>query len=559
MSNVHLGLLGEIMIRKGIRHVVVSPGSRNAPAIIRFNRISGLKLHAIVDERSAAYYALGMALVTGETVAILCTSGTAVLNNAPAIAEAYYQQIPLLVITDDRPVEWIDQGDRQTIRQSGIFANYIRKSFLLFPLEDDPQQTGYFVRLTAEAIDRTRFPVAGPVHLNVPLKEPLYDIEFHHLFKDIRIPSLAPVVNEVSAEAMETLVSIWNGCSSKLVLVGQLPVGHGLTDRLRQLASDKSVVVMFESTSNMNNESFIGCIDTIIEGMNPASSFRPELLLTIGGAIVSKKIKTLFRQMKPCHHWHVNPDIEAFHMDTYHALTYTLPVQPEKFLEQLVQSAIAGSDDFAERWKQRVIERQLRHSQFLTTLPFSDFKAYELIFNRLPAKGMLFLGNSTPVRYGQLFNNLNGYPVQSNRGTSGIDGCVSTAAGAAMLSADPVIVITGDIGFFYDSNALWNAALPSNLKIILMNNGGGNIFRVIPGPDRFKELEPFIEATHQLKGEDLARGFGLTYTKAFTEAELIDALETFFNENSRAALLEIFTPNKLSAQVLKDYFNYIKS
>jgi 2-succinyl-5-enolpyruvyl-6-hydroxy-3-cyclohexene-1-carboxylate synthase len=348
---------------------------------------------------------------------------------------------------------------------------------------------------------------------------------------------------------------------AKLILVGQLPVNNNLSKQLRRLAADGSVVVMVESTSNLKDEDFVGCIDTVIEGLNPETeaALCPEILVTLGGAIVSKRIKTLLRKINPAHHWHVSPDVEGFHVDTFRSLSLTLPVDSPGFLDQLAGLSLLTKSTFAANWKQRMKERLQKHSIFLKSAPFSDIKAYELIFNQLPENGILFLGNSTPVRYGQLFNELNGYPIQSNRGTSGIDGCVSTAAGTAMLCDQTVTVITGDISFFYDSNALWNKALPANLKIIMINNGGGNIFRVIPGPDQFEELGPYIETAHQLTGEDLARGFGLNYLKANDEPELNQALKQMHHYDNRAILLEIVTPNKLSAQVLKDYFKFIAS
>ena len=176
MNNKQLHLLAEILVAKGISHVVASPGSRNAPAMVVFNRKSGIKLKSIADERSAGFYALGMAQQLNEPVALLCTSGTAALNYAPAIAEAFYQKVPLLVITADRPEAWIDQGDGQTIRQRNIFAGYVRKSFHLPHQINDAESLWHFKRLTSEAIDRTTFPASGPVHINLPLSEPLYDI-----------------------------------------------------------------------------------------------------------------------------------------------------------------------------------------------------------------------------------------------------------------------------------------------------------------------------------------------------------------------------------------------
>lgn len=563
MSQEHLSLLAAIIAEKGITHAVVSPGSRNAPAIIAFNRSGRLKLISIPDERSAGFYALGMAQQLGHTVALLCTSGSAALNYAPAVAEAYYQKVPLLVITADRPAEWIDQGDGQTIRQQEVYANFIRKSFQLPHHIDNLSNYWHFSRMVNEAVDRTRFPAPGPVHLNLPLAEPLYDLQLNPEPGDIRINNLIEVEHRIPESALQGLVAQWNKAGSKLILAGQLPPGHGLEHWLCKLAEDPSVAVFTETTSNLHSQGCIRCIDRTIEGITDEQlpGYTPDILLTFGGAVVSKKVKALFRKMKPAQHWHINPDPDDFHLDTYQSLTLTIPSEAAVFIRQLAAVATPAQSDYRARW-QLLSERHLeKHNNYLANASFSDLTVFETLFRLIPGDTHLHLGNSTPIRYAQLFDEASRYTTWSNRGTSGIDGCISTAAGAAAIGRHPVTVITGDIGFFYDSNALCNNHLPPSLRIIMINNGGGNIFRVIPGPDRFEELEPYIETSHQFNAEGIAKNFGVKYYSVNDKASLLKILPAFYGAqpDNQPVLLEVFTPAVTSAETLRNYFKFIGS
>lgn len=562
MNNKQLHLLAEILVAKGISHVVASPGSRNAPAMVVFNRKSGLELISIADERSAGFYALGMAQQLNKPVALLCTSGTAALNYAPALAEAYYQKIPLLAITADRPEVWIDQGDGQTIRQRNVFAGYVRKSFHLPNHINDAESLWLFKRLSSEAIDRTTLPAPGPVHLNLPLSEPLYDIVWTTEQIPITIPSVTATETQVSEHAMQELSRIWNASSSKIILAGQMNADAELSLLLTQITEDPSVALLSETTSNLNVPDAISCIDRAIEGIgdDEMGNYSPSLLLTIGGAVVSKKIKSLLRKMKPKHHWHINADTDDFHLDTYQSLTQTIPVSAKIFLQQLLAHTTKKESNFKKLWHKRNHLHEERHKLFVESAPYSDLKVYETLFREMPREGHLHLSNSTPVRYAQLFEKASRFSTWSNRGTSGIDGCVSTAAGAAEICPEITTVITGDIGFFYDSNALWNSHLSPRLRIIVINNGGGNIFRVIPGPDKYEELEDYIETAHNLNAEGLTKNFGVNYYLAHSPEQLEAVLSPFYKqqENNKPALLEVFTENKLSAQVLNDYFKFIR-
>ena len=558
-GKVHLYRMAEIMFRKGIQHVVVSPGSRNAPAIIQFSRNGKLKLTSIVDERSAGFYALGMALELQQTVALLCTSGSAAINYGPALSEAFYQKVPLLVVTADRPVAWIDQGDGQTIKQSQIFANFVRKSYQLPQQLNNETDAWYFDRLVNEAIDQTRFPAQGPVHLNLPLDEPLYDLEVPHPTQEVRLIEMAETTPILAPQRMENLAEIWNSTPRKLILVGQTPPNEHLQEVLLSLADDPSVMVLTETTSNVSAPLWVGCIDRVIEGLtNKDTNFAPELLLTLGGAIVSKKIKALLRLMKPRHHWHVSNDPTEYYLDTYQSMTLTIPMDGLSFLTALSAVAKPLNSFYRMVWQHRNLERKLEHQRYLDVLPFSDLKVFGLINQHLPPGSQVHLANSTPVRYAQLFDYDRPLVFRSNRGTSGIDGCISTAAGAASVNPAPATVISGDIGFLYDSNALWNAQLAKNLRIVVINNRGGNIFRVLPGPDQYREMEPFLETAHQYDVRGLAGNFGVPYFSASHEVELLEVLPNFYADSGKPALLEIFTPAAESAEILRNYFKFLK-
>ena len=557
-----ISLLAKLMTEKGITHVVVSPGSRNAPVIIILSQYSQLNLVSIADERSAGFFALGIALATGKPVALVCTSGSASLNYAPAIAEAYYQKVPLLVITADRPEEWIDQGDGQTIRQERIFANYIRKSFHLPVSAASPENLWYTGRLLNEATDRCLYPAAGPVHINLPLAEPLYNIAKEPSFRRVRNISMAACDTIISEMQLALLSAQWNKADRKMILTGQLTLNPLLQSALDQLATDESVIVLTETTSNLYNPAFIGCIDRVIDGMDETTAvkFRPDILLTFGGAVVSKKVKSLIRRMQPSEHWHVSDDPEEFYLDTYQSLTLTLPVKAQVFAAQLAGISINKPGEYRQLWHSRASQRKLLHNSFVSAIQYSDFLVYDVLFKRIPENTWIHLSNSTPVRYAQLFDHKPGFLTAANRGTSGIDGCVSTAAGAASVSGNSVTVITGDVGFLYDSNALWNQQLHARFRIVLINNGGGNIFRILEGPADFSALEPYIETAHQYSAEGLVSTFGLNYFKANDLQSLLAALDEFYDySRQKAAVLEIFTPNIVSAQVLKDYFKFLNA
>lgn len=562
MSNHKQSVQDLILIayQKGIRHIVFSSGSRNAPLIIAFNEHKGFSTYSIHDERSAGFFALGIAQQLGETVALVCTSGSATLNYSPAIAEAYYQRIPLLVITADRPLEWIDQGEGQTMKQHKIYANFIKESYEIFQETTHPDELWYNTRMFNEAITLCKIAPYGPVHVNLPLREPLYQKNYNFHENHVKIIVNISPSPSISDQDAEHLANIWNQSKRKMILTGVMPYDPELKGLLKKLSEDPSVVILTETTSNIYDESFINNIDRFIMSISKEeeNKYKPDILLTIGSHVVSKKIKTLLRNWKPTEHWDVDESDKI--TDTYKSLTKHIKSEVKSFIIKLTDKRKISESDFADIYRQKETFVINRHDKFLNNVEWSDLKAYRTVCATLPEKLNIHMANSTAVRYVQLMHSREDIIYNSNRGVAGIDGCTSTAAGAALINNRLTVLFTGDVAFLYDSNALWNKYLPERFRIIVFNNEGGNIFRYIPGPSDTEQLEDFFESHHTYKAQFIAKAFNINYYSAHNENELKLNLPDFFSvqENKRPALLEIFTPRLKNMEILRSYFQNLE-
>ncbi|MEG2227712.1 MAG: 2-succinyl-5-enolpyruvyl-6-hydroxy-3-cyclohexene-1-carboxylic-acid synthase [Odoribacter sp.] len=551
-------ILTEILIQKGIKHVVLSPGSRNAPLLVAFARESSLEHYIILDERSAAFFALGMAQHSGEPVAIVCTSGTALLNYAPAVAEAYYQRLPLIVISADRPIEWIDQDDSQTIRQTGILAPIVKASYQLpaEPTSDD--ERWYVNRLTNDAVNCALKGRRGPVHLNVPLREPLYGMKKIGR-EQARTVEFIDTVETLAPDALEYLAVRFAACRRVMILAGCHLPDERLSTALHRLAAGDNVIILTETPANVSSERHIATIDRVLATLDERemSDFAPDLLITFGGPLISKNIKKFLRVHRPLEHWSI--DRSEHPADTFGGLTTQINLEAGAFFPLIVPHIPIVESDYAALWKNKKRIAEHRHNEFLRQASWSDWKAFSLILPALPAGSALQLANSTPVRYAQLFETRQVVRVDANRGTSGIDGSTSTAVGAARLNNGLTTLITGDMAFLYDSNALWNPYISSRLKIIVIRNGGGGIFRFIPGPSTLDELDTCFETAQQVDVNGFAALHHFLYYCATSADELQELLPVFFAPAERSAILEITTPRFQNSEVLKDYFRHLHS
>jgi 2-succinyl-5-enolpyruvyl-6-hydroxy-3-cyclohexene-1-carboxylate synthase len=536
----------QILLAKGITNIIISPGSRNAPLTIGFASNPAFQCYSIADERCAAFFAMGIAQQTRKPAVLVCTSGSALLNYYPAFAEAFYSQIPLIVISADRPQSKIDIGDGQTIRQENVFANH---SLYNANLEEIVSKENDFKINDAIniAIDKK-----GPVHINAPFEEPLYET-VSELSVNSTVFASAKVPQTIVIKELKEFANLWNNATRKLVLIGVNDPESISNTAIEAFANDESVVVMTETTSNVHNASFINNIDTIITPFTAEDfeAFRPEILITFGGMVVSKRIKAFLRKYQPKHHWHIDT-LRAY--DTFGCLTKHFEVTPNIFFEAFIPLTKMIESDYFSKMNAVKTLRKEKHDIYLSKIPFSDFKVFEKVITTLPQNSQLQISNSSAIRYAQLIPIDPSIEVYCNRGTSGIDGSTSTAIGAAVANAKQTVFITGDIGFLYDSNALWNNYLPKNFKIILINNGGGGIFRILPGHDETPVFNTFFETSHNLTAEHLAKMYGFGYVAANDELSLINALTSVYSQNENPSILEVFTPTLENNSILLQYF-----
>ena len=542
----------------GIRKIVFSPGSRNAPFAISFDENPFFETFVIHDERSAAFFAMGMSQELNEPVALCCTSGTASLNYYPAVAEAYYRAIPLLVITADRPESWINQGDGQTIVQKDVFKSHIRYSVTLSDGNLSDSDIWFAQRETAIAMCVLKNEWSGPVHLNVGLNEPLYNsidkqINLSRCINQDQINRVlcASFLNEVSENLSESKI---------MVLCGQLPKDDLLQIQLEAFAENSNVVTLVENTSNFISKSFIACIDRTLNGISKnEEQFYPDILITIGGAVVSKKIKAFLRKAKPKKHWTIGFDFPF--MDTYQCLTDSIEIKPSDFFEALNSLTFKrNQNNFFGKWKSIDYIAKDRIFDCLNELKeLTDLVVFNDFFEYLPENSILHMANSSVVRYCQLFEPIKNVRYESNRGTSGIDGSTSTAVGAAIANPKQMhYLITGDVSFLYDSNAFWMRNFPKNLKVIVINNSGGGIFRIIQGPATSKQRGVYFEAEQQQSAAKLASAFGFETLTINHRNDLMEILPSFLTSDNEIQVLEIFTDAQQNPKDLEYFFNFIR-
>ncbi|MFX0558052.1 2-succinyl-5-enolpyruvyl-6-hydroxy-3-cyclohexene-1-carboxylate synthase [Maribacter sp. CXY002] len=564
---------------KGISNIVISPGSRNAPLTLSFTEHPYFKCFSIVDERCAAFFALGIAQRLKEPVAVVCTSGSALLNYYPAIAEAFYSEVPLVVISADRPTYKIDVGDGQTIRQDHVFIRHIGYSA---NLKQDRSHSverikkyspNWILNLNIDEVQKEiqefndseinkAFNMALhqslPVHINVPFEEPLYD---HQSDLSVQVNIEHKEVPKQELLQLNKLTKIWNLASKKMILVGVNSPNTIEQEFLDKLGNDPSVIVLTETTSNLYHTNFFTSIDSLLAPIelqeNRDEQFKelqPEILITFGGLIVSKKIKAFLRSYPPKYHWHVG-DKRA--NNTFFVLEKDIKIDVNVFFRALLVSEKPSSANYYPRWDNVRKNYLSKRKEYSRQVSFSDFIVFDAVLAKIPENYQLHLANSSTIRYAQLFDVNKTIKVFCNRGTSGIDGSTSTAIGASIYEENPTLLITGDLSFFYDSNALWNSYIRKDFRIIVINNNGGGIFRILPGKEETDNFENYFETVHNLNASALCNMYGIGYQLVNDEPSLQHELSLFFEPSSEPKLLEIQTPRLLNDKILMDYFHFI--
>lgn len=534
--------------KKGIKHAILSPGSRCAPITLAFARHPEIHCRTISDERSAAFIGLGMAHQLEKPVVLVCTSGSAAYNYAPAIAEAFFQQIPLIVITADRPPEWIDQWDGQTIRQTEIYGKHVKGSFQ-FP--DDfghPDKDWHANRITNEAINLANQYPCGPVHINIPLREPFYPETWEKFEFSGEIRCIDPIIGnlQLSEASKQKLIPSLSKYNRILIVPGQQKPNYKIQKILDELSQEGKAIVVADTISNLQSAHTINLHDHFVGNQELANTLEPDLVISFGKSIISKSLKLFLRKSKAVH-WHIQP--EGYVPDTFQALSKIIHSNPISFLQFFLKEAQSDLT-FVGKWKELDNKVRKNLGKALDQAAFGEYKAIATVMRYLPAQSKVHLANSMAVRY---VNFLGERPeeVVCNRGTSGIDGSSSTAVGCSFTTKDPVVLITGDLAFFYDRNAFWHNYPMTNLRIILLNNHAGGIFRLIDGPAKQPELEEFFETRQRLSAGNLAKDFGFEYYLANDERSLEMGLKDFCSKSIHPKILEIETNSAQNAEILK--------
>lgn len=545
----NVNILTALLVEHGIQHAVVCPGSRNAPITHNLVVCPDIDCYSVTDERSAGFYALGLSLATSSPVAVCVTSGTALLNLLPAVAEASYQHVPLVVVSADRPPQWIDQLDGQTLPQGDALGRFVRKAVTL-PEPHNSEEHWFCNRLTNEALLATRLQGGGPVHINVPLSEPLYEFSVEALPEE-RTIFFAPARSDKR---------LLRECAGNLLLAKRPMVVVGQTLRDDLLADDfvgcKDIVVLNEALS-------IGCgachFDELLSTGHIPQSMQPDFVLYLGGELVSKRMKQFLRQLPAdVKVWAVSEDGKVH--DTFMSIYGLIEGHPADVLADLAELTegvqLKSSHDFFEQWDdvlarfdEAIDDYDPDYSQMAAVKMLEAAMEYD-------DEAVAHYGNSSAVRLANVFAS---HFVYCNRGVNGIEGTLSTAAGFSLYHDDSVFCIVGDLSFFYDANALWPKYLHGNLRVLLLNNGGGGIFEKFDGLRESPARNDFVMAHHQTTAEGLCQSFSVGYRAAHNMEELEEGIGwlTETADGARPLVLEVITDSAADARVLHDYYAHI--
>jgi len=507
-----VNILTSLLVAHGVRHAVCCPGSRNAPIVHNLTECPDIMCYPITDERSAGFYALGMSQCLQEPVAVCVTSGTALLNLAPAVAEAYYQHARLVVISADRPLAWIDQQDGQTLPQSDALGRFVRKAVSL-PEPHDDESRWYCNRLINEALLEKH----APVHINVPISEPFFDFCVATLPEERKI-ELLPA--DISNQTLSHVCRMFVQSKRPLLIAGQ-PMNPGYDEAVCLIGDDESYV--------------------------------PDLVLYIGGSIVSKRLKRFLRKAKET--WVVNATGEV--TDTFMNLTRVIQGDAAVVEDQIRFLLEQQPHPFVQKWETLLAKVRAHAAAYQPVYSeMATVKCFESQITIHSSLSTIHYANSTAIRLANIFAQ---HSVYCNRGVNGIDGSLSTAAGFSCVTDDSVFCVIGDLSFFYDQNALWNQNLRGNFRILLLNNGKGGIFNLLKGLEQSPARDQFVAAEHHTSAEGICQQNNVKYLKAANMEELQQGISTLLNmESSRPVLLEVFTDPAEDERVFKDYYKTLK-
>jgi 2-succinyl-5-enolpyruvyl-6-hydroxy-3-cyclohexene-1-carboxylate synthase len=537
-----VNILTALLVKHGIRHAVVCPGSRNAPIVHNLNECPDIKCYPVTDERSAGFYAIGMMQALNAPVVVCVTSGTALLNLAPAVAEAYYQHLPLVVISADRPAPWIDQLDGQTLPQPDALGRFVRRAVTL-PEAD----TWYCNRLVNEALLDATADDARPVQINVPITEPLFTFDVPRLpeVRTVIRTSPTPDYNCLHNDFVEGLIQ----AKRPMIVFGQTSPydfeGNNAGFLFSHVIVLHEALSAFPSVSHFDEVLYGGGIET------------PDFIIHVGETVVSKRLRHYLRDAKNAVTWRISRSGAV--EDTFQNLHGIIVGDAESVLQSLshkiAHRQLSGLD-YRRQWLAALTKASAHAAAYVPA--YSQMAAVKYFESKLPLHQVVAGGeavhyaNSTAIRLANIFA---AHHVWCNRGVNGIEGSLSTAAGFSCVTKEKVFCVIGDLSFFYDQNALWNSNLKGNLRILLLNNGKGGIFNMLKGLEQSPARDRFVAAQHQTSAEGICQQNDVVYLKATNMEQMQQGIDTLlYIEADRPVLLEVFTDADEDVRVFKDYY-----
>ena len=533
----------------GIRRCVLSAGSRNVPFVHSVEEDPFFECYSVVDERSAGYFALGLAQESGEPVVISCTSSTATCNYWPPVAEAYYQGVPLVVLTSDRDPAMLGQWEDQMIDQVGMYDRHVRKSVNL-PIVNDHDDWLFCQRLVNEALLNLYHLFTSPFHINFPMRS------YNNSFNVRELPQVTRIrrVDALCGDAA------WRPYAGRLASARRVLVVAGqttgaspeLSAALERFCASCNSAVAAEYMANVPRESAFNptlCMEYRYVTEKKFAELLPDVVVSFGGNMTAGLKDMLRKFAGRFEHWSVREDGSV--CDMFKSLTTVFESTPEAFFSRMARLLDGGSNDGGYLGALKAYEAQAT----VPELPWSNALAIKRVVERVPSGSILHLAVNNAIRLANFFELRPGVKVYANIGTHGIDGPVSSLLGQAAASGKPAYLVVGDLAFFYDMNALRLRHIGSNVRILLLNNQGGEEFYF----NRMWKNEAsdlHTTARHHTKAEGWVRECGFRYLSARNEAELNEALGEFFGEDAgEPVLLEVFSEMKADSDVIYSIFD----
>ena len=554
----NVNILTSLLLEYGVSDAVVCPGSRNAPIVHNLSVCEAIRCRPVTDERSAAFYALGLAIATRRPTVVCVTSGSALLNVMPAVAEAAYQHVPLVVISADRPQQWIDQLDGQTIPQSDALGRFVRKAVQL-PEPHNDEERWLCRRLVNEAMHLATCRQGAPVHINVPISEPLFEFSTEQLPQLSRFNNIKrAAINDASMDMPDA----FHDATRPMIVIGQLAHGTVSHETIRSLS--EKYVVMSEPLSSPSYMTIhfdeairyiVSDNSSINDDEDDKTAYYPDYVIYVGDTLVSKPARRFLRNAKApsCL---ITPDAADIH-DPLMTLTDIVECDSDSINALLASLCDAPDTDercrFHDRW-QSFLDACAAHADAYEPeySQMATVKYFEEQLADLDIDICVHYANSSAVRLACIYAQ---HYVWCNRGVNGIEGSLSTAAGFSLATHDMTVCVIGDLSFFYDQNALWNSNLRGNLRIILLNNRGGGIFRQLPGLSDSPAADDLVMASHENTAQGICTQNDIGYMSAKNMDEMQIGIVTLLTrESERPMLLEVFTDSNDDVKALEKYF-----